>query len=500
MKSEVIVRFENLYKAFGSTKAVDGVSMDIYRGEIRGLVGENGSGKSTLMSLLAGLLQPDCGMMIVEQELYKPRHQADANNKGISMIVQEVNTLSGMTVADNIFIGHEEKFLKHGIRDLKTMFVAAQTALEEMQITEISAKSDVDAYTLEQRKLIELVRSARIEPKVLIVDETTSVLGQNGREELYKLVQKIRESGNSVIFISHDLQEVLGLCDTVTVMRDGKVVDTVVARNVSENELKRLMVGRDLVGSYYREDYGTSIPNEVVLRVKDLNYSSKLKDVSFELHKGEILGFGGLSESGMHELGKALFGAVYGATGSVELMGKEIGLYSIREMMKSGIGYVSKDREHEALINNASILDNICITCMDELQKGIYLSPKKKKKFAEEHAERMNVNVKDVDQFVATLSGGNKQKVVLAKWLARDAKVFVLDSPTRGIDVMVKAMIYDLLVQMKRAGCSVIVISEELLELIGISDRILVIKNGEISGEFIRSKDLSEEDIVTCMT
>ncbi|MEN6387125.1 MAG: sugar ABC transporter ATP-binding protein [Phycisphaerales bacterium] len=499
MEEQVMVHLQDLHKTFGSTKAVDGVSLDIDKGEIRGLVGENGSGKSTLMCMVAGLLKPDSGSMTVEGQPYAPQHQAHANDKGVSMIVQEVNTLAGMTVAENIFVGHEQKFINHGLRDLKAMFVEAKEYLEEMQISGINVKSDIDAYTLEQRKLIELVRAAHIKPKLLIIDETTTVLSQKGRAELYKLIHKTKDSGNSVVFISHDLREVLDLCDSVTVMRDGQLVDTVSARGMSENDLKSLMVGRDLVGSYYREDYGMLTSSEVVLEVRNLNCPGKLNDVSFELYRGEILGFGGLSESGMHNLGKALFGVEYNTTGSVTLEGETINIHSIKEAIKSGIGYVPKDREHEALINNADILDNICITCMDQLQKGVYLSPIKKKNFAREQARRLNIKMNDVDQFVYTLSGGNKQKVTLTKWLARGANIFVLDSPTRGIDVMTKAMIYDLLTCMKNDGCSIIVISEELLELIGVSDRILILKNGNISGEFVRSKDLSEEDLVSCM-
>lgn len=499
MEKEVVVHLQDLHKTFGSTKAVNGISLEVYKGEIRGLVGENGSGKSTLMGLLAGLLRPDRGSMTIEGQPYVPHHQAHANDRGVSMIVQEVNTLSGMTVAENIFIGHEEKFINHGIRNRKAMFAEAEMYLREMQVLGINVRIDIDAYTLEQRKLIEIVRAAYIKPKILIIDETTTVLSQKGREELYKLIHKTKDSGNSVIFISHDLREVLDLCNSVTVMRDGQLVSTVSADSVSENDLKCLMVGRDLVGSYYREDYATPISREVVLEVKNLNCPGKFNNISFELYKGEILGFGGLSESGMHDLGKTLFGATYGTSGSVKLMGKAVNIHSIKEAMRSGIGYVPKDREHEALVNNADILDNICITCMDQLKKGIFLSPSKKRDFAREQARKLNIKMNDVDQFVSTLSGGNKQKVVLTKWLARGANTFVLDSPTRGIDVMVKAMIYDLLERMRNDGCSIIVISEELLELIGISDRIIVIKEGEISGEFIRSKNLSEEDIVKCM-
>lgn len=496
--SELRLEVKNLCKSFGITKAVQNVSFHINKGEVHALIGENGSGKSTLTNMLTGIYSIDSGEFILDGEPIAPKNQVEANDKGISIIVQELGTLSGLTVAENIFLGHEQQFVKFGIKNTNLMNRRAGELLKSYGFSRIKPGDMIDNYNFEDRKLVEIVKATYFNPKIVVIDETTTALSQEGREELYKQMDKIRESGNTVIFISHDLPEVLERSDTITILRDGVYIDTVKSRDVTEDDLKRLMVGREVTGDYYRSDYGEKLSDEVVLSVKNLTVPGQLRNVSFELHKGEILGFGGLSESGMHEIGKAVFGASFDREGEVVLSdGTEIN--DIPTAIKHSIAYTSKDRDNESVVMNQSIGDNICLPSLDELSRGGVLRDKTLQSFAKTYAEKMSVKMVNVDQFVSELSGGNKQKVVLARWIGKDSDIVVLDSPTRGIDIKVKQDIYQLMNEMRKNGKSIIMISEELMELIGMCDRMIIMKNGCISGELERAKEMDENSLITMM-
>ena len=497
--SDIRLQVKNITKHFGINRALNNVSFNINKGEVHALIGENGSGKSTLTNMLTGIYPMESGHFILDGEEIHPKNQVDANNHGVSIIVQELGTLSGLTVAENIFLGHEERFIKYGIRNTKAMNNEANALLKQYGFTHIKASTLVDDYKFEDRKLIEIVKATYFHPKIVVIDETTTALSQEGREELYKHMDRIRESGNTVIFISHDLPEVIERSDTITILRDGVYIDTVKSADVDEDALKKLMVGREVTGDYYRSDYGETISDEVVLSVKNVTVPGLIEDVTFDLHKGEILGFGGLSESGMHEIGKAIFGASYDREGSVTLAdGTQIN--DIPTAIKHSIAYTSKDRDNESVVLNQSIGDNICLPSLDELAgKGPFLSDKKRRDFANEYAKQMSVKMVNVDQFVSNLSGGNKQKVVLARWIGKDSDIVVLDSPTRGIDIKVKQDIYQLMNEMRKNGKSIIMISEELMELIGMCDRIVIMKDGKISGELGRDEHLDENGLISMM-
>ena len=497
--SEVRLQIQHLSKTFGITKAVQDVSFTINKGEIHALIGENGSGKSTLTNMLTGIYSIDSGHFILDGKEIHPKNQVAANDEGVSIIVQELGTLSGLTVAENIFLGHEDRFVHMGIKNTNAMNREAQKLLDDYGFGRIKAGDMVDDYNFEDRKLVEIVKATYFKPKIVVVDETTTALSQEGREELYKVMKRIRGEGGTIIFISHDLEEVLRLSDTITILRDGVYIDTVAASQVSEEDLKRLMVGREVTGNYYRADYGEAVSKEVVLSVKDVTVPGQIEHVSFDLHKGEILGFGGLSESGMHEVGKACFGASFDRTGSVTLAdGTPVN--SIPAAISHSIAYTSKDRDNESVVMNQSIGDNICLPSLDALRSvGCFLSGKKMKNFANKYAKEMSVKMVNTDQFVSDLSGGNKQKVVLARWIGKDSDILVLDSPTRGIDIKVKQDIYQLMDQMRKEGKSIIMISEELMELIGMCDRILIMKDGKISGELERNQDLDENSLIEKM-
>lgn len=498
MEKNTLLAAKKIDKWFGITHAVNEVSMEIAAGEIRGLIGENGSGKSTFCQMLCGIYTIGGGTFTLDGKELHIRNQVDANNAGIAIIVQEMGTLSGLTVAENIYLGHEEAFMHMGIKDTRAMNREAQKLLDSYGFGRIKAGVMIDHYNFEDRKLVEIVKATYMKPKILVVDETTTALSQNGRLELYKIMDAIREDGRTVIFISHDLGEVLTHTDTVSVLRDGEFIGTIESSEATEDDLKRLMVGREIGSAYYRTDYGQPISEEVVLKVDRVSVHGELNDISFTLHRGEILGFGGLSECGMHEVGKAIFGASWNREGTVRLSdGTEIN--DIPTAISHSVAYASKDRDNESVILNESIRNNIVLPSLEDLASHGLLNGRKLTRFANEQAKNMQTKMQNVGQFVSDLSGGNKQKVVLARWLGKGSDILVLDSPTRGIDVKVKQAIYALMAELRAQGKSIIMISEEIAELLGMADRILIMKDGRVNGEFMRDPSLSEEDLIAKM-
>ncbi|MCC8106164.1 MAG: sugar ABC transporter ATP-binding protein [Clostridiales bacterium] len=495
---EVLLKADNIDKHFGITHALDHVSLTFGKGEIHALIGENGSGKSTLTSCLTGIYQKDSGTFTLEGKEITAKNQVEANHQGVAIVVQEMGTLSGLTVAENIFLGNENDFISHGIKNTSAMNKKAQEYLDSYGFNYIDATRAIDDYNFEERKLIEIVKSTYFNPKVLVVDETTTALGQKGREELFKVMHKIRDEGNCVIFISHDLEEVIEQADNISVLRDGVMIGSISKAEATTDKLKQMMVGREIGENYYRTDYGEKISDEVVISVKNVTVKGQIEDLSLELHKGEILGIGGLSECGMHEVGKAIFGASYFREGSVTL-GDGTPINSIPDAIKHSMAYASKDRDNESLVINDTIGENICLPSLEDLKKNGILLGKNMKAFAEKYAAQMSTKMTGVDQFVSALSGGNKQKVVLARWIGKDSDLIILDSPTRGIDVKVKADIYAMMNDMRKNGKSIIMISEEIMELLGMADRILIMKDGKINGEFFRSESLKDTDLINNM-
>ena len=497
--SEIRLQVKNVCKSFGITKALQDVSFNVNKGEVHALIGENGSGKSTLTNSLTGIYQKDSGTFILDGKEIAPKNQVEANLEGVSIIVQELGTLDGLTVAENIFLGHEDMFVKMGIKNTNAMNRRANELLKQYGFERIKASDMIENYNFEDRKLVEIVKATYFGPKIVVIDETTTALSQEGREELYKHMNRIREEGNTVIFISHDLPEILRLSDTITILRDGVYIDTVKSKDIDEEGLKKLMVGREVTGDYYRADYGEKVSDEVVMSVRNVTVPGSIYDVSFDLHKGEILGFGGLSESGMHEVGKACFGASFDREGSVTLA-DGTAINDIPTAIHHSIAYTSKDRDNESIVMNQSIGDNICLPSLDELANNMHvLSDKKLKEFSNKYAKEMSTKMVSVDQFVSDLSGGNKQKVVLARWVGKDSDILVLDSPTRGIDIKVKQDIYQLMDRMRKSGKSIILISEELMELIGMSDRIIIMKDGRMSNELLRDPNMDENSLIASM-
>lgn len=492
----VLLKISGLTKSFGPTKAVRQVSMELHRGEILALIGENGSGKSTLMSMVTGSQKPDEGTMALNGENYRPKSVLDAAGKGICILIQEQGTINGLTVAENIFLGKEERFASGIGISGRRMNQEAQRILKSVDAESISPKEIIDRLSFEERKLIEVCRAMYNEPEVLIVDETTTALSHSGREKIYSIIRSMKERNKAVVFISHDLEEVRKICDSAMVLRDGQYIDTLYGEDVIPAKMRQLMIGRDLSGGYYRDEKKSYVKKEAVLTVRNINLKGRLKDISFDLHRGEILGLGGLTESGMHELCKVVFGAVKPDGGEVVLEEEQIRITSPGQAISNHIAYLPKDRDQESLFLLTSIKDNITVSSMDKIRKGIFIFPKQEKELAKEASGKLSVKMQNIGQLAKELSGGNKQKVVVAKWMANDSRIIIMDCPTRGIDIGVKAAIYKLMEQLVSEGKSILMVSEEIPELLGMSDRILIMKDGRINGEFGREENITEHMLI----
>ena len=499
-EKELLFQATGISKSFGAIQALKNVDLSVYRGEVRGLIGENGSGKSTLTAIAAGMLQPTTGKMKFQGKEYKPETVIDGTRTGIGMVVQEQGTVSGITIAENIFLGREDLFRKHGLISKKMMLKEARKALEKIGLPDIDPASYIDSLDMESRKLVEIAKTMYDDPEIVVIDETTTALSQYGREIVYKLMKEMREKRKAVLFISHDLEETMEHCDSLTVLRDGNLVATLEKKDFEENLVKKYMVGREISNHYYREDNECTYSPEVVIRAEQITTGrGLLENVSFELHKGEILGIGGLSHCGMHELGRAVFGEEPLVTGKIIHVPSQTEITDARTAIHNGIGYVSKNRDQEALVLTADVKENIAGAGMDLLSKGGVISSTRENAYVDRQIENLRIKCSSRNQIVKNLSGGNKQKVVFGKWMGRGSKILILDCPTRGVDIGVKALMYKMMEEMKQKGCSILLISEEMMELIGMCDRLLVLKNGQVSGEMHRGKDMTENIIIESM-
>lgn len=498
MQQSVILEAKGIEKQFGAIKALRTVDLSVRRGEILGLIGENGSGKSTLTYILAGMQKPNTGTMTYEGKPWAPNSMIDALRQGVGMIVQETGTIPGITVAENIFLGEMNQFKnKLGLIDRRKLNQKASDALRLFGEERISPQMLTAALNLQDRKLVEIVRVMAKNPKVLVVDETTTALSQTGRNVLYALMERMKNDGNSVVFISHDLDEIMRVCDRLTVLRDGVIISHFDKADYNENAIKLSMIGRELQGDYYRSDFDGTVDTPPVLQAQGVHVACMLENVSLTLRRGEILGIGGLSHCGMHELGKALYGALSLDQGKI--IAHEACVESVTDALASGIGYVSKDRDTESLSLNANIRDNIAIAGLHKFSWHNLLFPWRENAYVKKQVDALRIKCNGPSQYVSTLSGGNKQKVVFGKWIGAGSSILILDCPTRGVDIGVKQAMYQLIARMKHEGASFILISEELTELIGMSDRILIMKNGRVEKEFPRNPALTEADMIHSM-
>lgn len=497
---EVLLEIKNMTKEFGPIVALKGVDLTVSRGQIHGLIGENGSGKSTITSIAAGMQQATSGEMFFKGKPWKPASMIEAQANGISMILQEANTIGGCTVAENLFAGQETRFSRFGFFDAKKLNAAADQLLAKFELQNIHGKDPIERYSFEERKLVELARAVSDDTEILVVDETTTALSLEGREILYRLMEKLVQRDKAVIFISHDLDEIMEKCTVLTVLRDGEIRGTISREEMDKPDsirrIRELMVGRDIGDKFYRGDYDTSHAEEVLLEMKHV-FGCGIKDFNLELHRGEIVGLGGLSGCGMHDIGRMAFGLTETDMGEVLCGGRKI--TTPTEAVHAGMGYISKDRDREAVILEAPVDTNISMASLRDLEKVTFISPRKERKLVDAQMENLAIKARSGRQWVNTLSGGNKQKVSFAKWMAKGSNVIIMDCPTRGVDVGVKQAMYQLITDMKNQGKAILMISEELAELIGMVDKLLILKDFRVSKEFTRSPELKETDIIEYM-
>jgi ABC-type sugar transport system ATPase subunit len=493
-----LLEVRNISKRFPGVLALDNVTLKFYPGEVHAVVGENGAGKSTLMKIMAGAYISDAGEIYLEGKKVTFAHPKEAHEKGISIIYQEFNLLPERSVAHNIFLGREPS--KLGILDVRQMNKQAEAVLKEIGVEKmISPTSIASRLSVAEQQLVEIAKAISLKAKVLIMDEPTAALTNTEVKLLDDLIERLKKRGMAIIFISHRLTEVFDIAEKITVLKDGRFVKTENKKDVTPADVVYLMVGRAL-DHYFPplgkpEDFG-----DVVLSVKDAsNYF--LKEINLELRKGEVLGIAGLQGSGRTELSQALFGVAPFKSGSMQLHGKAIAVRSPSHAIKNRMGFVTEDRKTEGILPKQPIRDNILLT-VRSIQSIFGISMKdgirKSRKLVPTLGKQVDVRTDSFDREVQYLSGGNQQKVVLSKWLASDADVFIFDEPTRGIDVETKASIHDMIRALTKRGIAVLMVSSELPEIIGMSDRILVMRDGHIAGELPARS--SETDIMLMAT
>ncbi len=478
-----ILEMKNITKKFPGVMALDGVSFSVNEGEVHALVGENGAGKSTLMKILNGVYAADEGEVLINGKKVCINNPLDAQQNGLSIIYQEFNLVPSLSVAENIYIGRLLNNNKKLI-DWKDINAKADELLKKLNY-DLDPKTPIDNLSVAQMQMTEIAKALSFNAKIIVMDEPSAVLTENELKKLFDIVRDLKKNGITVIYISHRLEEIFQICDKVTVLRDGKVINTTDIGNLTREHIIEQMVGRKLDQEFPKRESKTG---EVVLRVQGLNRGKKVKNVSFELKKGEILGFAGLVGAGRTETVRLLFGADELADGTIEINGKKRIIKSPMDAKNCGIALLPEDRKNQGLLLEMPITQNISIVKLDKVKgHSGTLSVKKEKEVTKKYFSSLKIKAPSVTQRVYFLSGGNQQKVVIAKWLFSDADIFILDEPTRGIDVGAKYEIYLLMNELVAQGKSIILISSEMNEIIAMSDRILVMHDGEIRAEL--SKD-----------
>lgn len=488
MKKPVVV-MEGIDKSFPGVKALDQCRFELLPSEIHALVGENGAGKSTLMKILTGVFSKDAGIIRYKDKEVHIHNPRMARDLGISIIHQELNLMPDLTVAQNIFIGKEPKTFGLFLNDTD-INQQAKTLLETMHL-DIHPETKVDDLSVAKQQMVEIAKALSYQADVLIMDEPTAALTESEIEELFRIIKALRSKGVGIVYISHRMEELKEICDRVTVMRDGCYIDTKSMSELAIKDIIHMMVGREIYESA-PEDVEHS--DQVVLEVSGLNQGKRVIDVSFELKQGEILGFAGLMGAGRTEVARAIFGADKKDSGDILLNGKKVNIRSPKDAVKYKIGYLSEDRKHYGLVLGLDVESNVVMANFKKFLRPLgFVNTTKTKKVAEKMVKNLTIKTPSIKQKVRNLSGGNQQKVVIGKWLARDCDILIFDEPTRGIDVGAKGEIYKLLNELASQGKSIIMISSELPEVIRMSHRIMVMCEGRITGELIKEEATQEK-------
>jgi len=476
-------------KSFPGVLALNHVSLDVKSGSVLALVGENGAGKSTLMKILSGVYQMETGEIFIDGEKVNISSPLASQHLGISIIYQELNSLLNMNIAENVFIGRETR--KKGLIDKELMHEKTKILLQKVGL-DIDTWTRVGTLSTAQKQMVEVAKALSFNARLIIMDEPTSSLTDTETHTLFKIIRNLKEHGVAIIFITHRLKEIFEIADDVAVMRDGEMVITLQASQTNENEIISNMVGRDIKNIFAKE---TADIMDVLLEVKNLSTKNFLHDINFHVRKGEILGFAGLVGAGRSEVMRAVFGIDKRETGEIYINGQMVKINNTVDAIRHGMGFVPEDRKEQALILNMNITQNISLAALEDFRRYGFIDQKKEKKEAVKYIKSLQIKTPSEEQIVGNLSGGNQQKVVIGKWMEIKPNILILDEPTRGIDVKTKKEIYMLMSKLAQQGVAIIMISSELPEILGMSDRIVVMHEGTIKGELLRN-EASQENIM----
>lgn len=493
-----MVRFENISKRFGGVHALNNVSFSIDKGSVHALLGENGAGKSTLMNILSGLIAQDEGRIIYKGEEVKISSPSDARALGIATVHQELKNCDNLTVTENVFLGREEKNGRIIGADWKTMNEKARKILEGYGLN-IDVKTPLNRLTVAQKQMIEIAKAIDMNADVVILDEPTSALTINETEKLFDNIRQMKEKGICIIYISHRLEEIFEICDKVSMLRNGEYLGTSDIKDITADEIIRSIAGKDLNDKYdinadiNKEEY---VSDEIVLKVRNLKSAPSVEDVSFDLHRGEILGFYGLQGSGRTETMQAIFGITAKEGGTIEIFGKEISNPGTKESITNKVVMITEERKRDGVFYNMDINDNMAVIHDKKITSAGIINTKSVSSITKEYINKLSIKCSDQHQLIGNLSGGNQQKVILSRCLSVDPEILILDEPTRGVDVGAKAEIYDILRDLrKNEGKSMIVVSSELPEIIMLCDRVIVMHAGVVTGE-VKGEAMTKETIL----
>ena len=489
------VKMQKINKSFFGVQVLKNVNFDLNEGEVHALVGENGAGKSTLMKILTGVYTKDSGKIFIDNKEVEVKSIKDSMNLSITFLQQELTTLPDMTIWENVFLGREIKN-KFGFLDVKKMKEITRNKLKELSL-DIDEDTLVGELSVGKQQLVEIASSLLWNKKVIILDEPTSALTDKEIKVLFELIRKLKEEKVSFIYISHRLEEIFEICDSVTILRDGEIIDTKDINEVKIENIIQMMVGYGMEDRYPKSEVKQG---EVVLQVEKLTLNGLYKNISFDLHKGEILGFSGLMGSGRTEIMQTIFGLYKKSSGVIKISGEEVKINNPMKAKKIGIAYITENRKDEGLVLDFTIEDNMILPNLEAILNQFRLVDNKKiSKLTNEYIEKLAIKTDSSKKEVQMLSGGNQQKVVVGKWLITAPQILILDEPTRGVDVGAKYEIYEIMQELKKNGVAIIMISSELPEIIGMSDRVIVMHEGKLQG-IIDKKDLTQERVMTLAT
>ena len=488
------VEMKGIDKAFGTNQVLKNAGFFLKDGEIHALMGENGAGKSTLMKILTGVYTRDAGTVLVDGQEVTYKSPQEAEKAGIVFIYQEMNSLFDLTVEENLFMG-KEITKGFGICDKKAMRAKAREVMEKMGV-HIDVNAVMSDLSVGQQQMVEICKALMADAKVLIMDEPTAALTQSETEILFQVINSLREKGFSIVYISHRMEEIFELCDRITILRDGEYIDTKYIKDITMDDIVQMMIGREIGERYPKRDCKIG---EEVLRVENFSHEKYFKDVNFTVHAGEVLGVSGLMGAGRTEIMHAIFGNMPITSGKLFIDGKEVSIKNPRQAIAAGIGFITEDRKTEGLLLEKSISENIEICNLGKVSKSGVLDAKKRAEIVKRGIEEFRIRCFGPQHECHNLSGGNQQKVVLAKWIYTDPKILILDEPTRGVDIGAKKEIYSVINDLAAKGVAVIMVSSELPEVLGMSDRIMVVHEGHVTG-IIDAADADQAKVMTLAT